>query len=343
MNWKHSTLVLAAAVGGALLGASLWGGRPAAASATPAGAHPEPRVIAAAGRIEPLSEEIRIGSEFDGRLARVLVEEGDEVRGGQLLAVLDNGDARARAEFARAAVEERRAVVERLRHGSRQEERREAEALLREAEALAGTARLERDRRQPLLERGAISRSEFDLAARDAATAAARAEALRERLTLVRDETRPEDLRRAEAELASAEARLREAEALLEKTHLRAPIAGRVLRRYLRAGESVSAGGSPVVSLGNLSRLRVRVDVDEDDVARLHLRQAAYVTAAAYGAQRFPGRVVRIGEALGRKNIRTEEPSERVDTKILETLIELDEGVRLPVGLRVDAFLEVRD
>jgi len=61
-----------------------------------------------------------------------------------------------------------------------------------------------------------------------------------------------------------------------------------------------------------------------------------------YGERKFAGRVIRIGGMLGRKNIRTDEPSERVDTKILETLIELDAGASLPIGLRVDAFIEVR-
>jgi HlyD family secretion protein len=68
----------------------------------------------------------------------------------------------------------------------------------------------------------------------------------------------------------------------------------------------------------------------------------AYVKAEAYGDRRFTGKVVRIGEALGRKNVRTDEPTERVDTKILETLIELDPGQTLPIGLRVDAFLKPR-
>jgi HlyD family secretion protein len=43
---------------------------------------------------------------------------------------------------------------------------------------------------------------------------------------------------------------------------------------------------------------------------------------------------------LGRKNVRTDEPTERVDTKILETLVELDPGTELPVGLRVDGFID---
>ena len=61
--------------------------------------------------------------------------------------------------------------------------------------------------------------------------------------------------------------------------------------------------------------------------------------ANAYGQQRFWGKVVRVGEQLGRKNIRTDEPTERVDTKILPTLLELENGAPLPAGLRVDAFI----
>lgn len=345
MNWNKALLLICAAVGGALLGATLFGGN-STATAT-AAATPQPateRMVAAAGRVEPLSEEVKIGSEFDGRLAKVLVDEGDEVKRGQVIAVLDNGDSAARVELARASVNERRATLERLRNGSRMEERREAEARLREAEAIERTAVAELDRRKTLLDRGAVSRSEFDQTQREADAARARVEASRERLALVRNETRVEDIARAEAELASAEARLRESEAVLGKTYLRSPIDGRVLRRYRKAGESVSASGdTPVVAIGNLSKLRVRVDVDEADVARIYQGQPAYVKADAYGDKRFTGRVVRVGEALGRKNVRTDEPTERVDTKILETLVELDAGQTLPVGLRVDAFLQVKN
>jgi multidrug resistance efflux pump len=166
-------------------------------------------------------------------------------------------------------------------------------------------------------------------------------DALCERLRAVRTQTRVEDLKRAEAEVAYAEAGVQEAEALLAKTYVRSPIDGRVLRRYRKSGESVSGkGDTPIVSLGDVSRLRVRVDVDETDVARVHVGQAAWMRADAFGERRFTGRVVRVGQALGRKNLRTEEPTERVDTKILETLVELDAGQTLPVGLRVDAFLE---
>jgi hypothetical protein len=85
--------------------------------------------------------------------------------------------------------------------------------------------------------------------------------------------------------------------------------------------------------------LRVRVDVDETDVATLRTGQKAFVKADTYGDKQFHGSVFRIGEILGKKNIRTDEPSEKVDTKILEVLLELEPNSQLKPGLRVDAFI----
>jgi HlyD family secretion protein len=95
-----------------------------------------------------------------------------------------------------------------------------------------------------------------------------------------------------------------------------------------------------VVTMADDAVLRVRLDVDEADVSKLKVGERAYLTAEAYGDHKFWGTVIRVGGILGRKSIRTDEPSEHVDTKILETLVELDGGQRLPLGLRVDAFVE---
>src|SRR5262249_56603044 len=107
-----------------------------------------------------------------------------------------------------------------------------------------------------------------------------------------------------------------------------------------RAGENV-----PAQSASRLERVadawvgRVRVEVDEADVGKVAVGQAAYVTADAFGDRRFPGRVVRVGRLLGKKNVYTGQASERVDTKVLETLVQLDDGHELPLGLRVQAFI----
>lgn len=319
------------------------GQAPVATAAPPAVASGAARPIVAAGRVEPASEEVKIGAEMDGKLKAVLVEEGSIVRKGQVIAVLENGDYQARVELVKATLAEREAALQRLLNGTRQEERREARASIREAEAMLENARAERARRQQLLDRGAISRTEFDLTDREYRVMQARVEGARERFALADAEARVDERMRAEAEIAQAKARIHEAEAMLEKTLIRSPIHGVVLHRYLKTGESVSTNANtPIVSLGDTSRLRIRVDVDETDVARLALGQDAWVTADAYGAKKFTGHVVQIGQKLGRKNVRTDEPTERVDTKILETLVELDAGQTLPVGLRVDAYIETK-
>jgi len=153
---------------------------------------------------------------------------------------------------------------------------------------------------------------------------------------------RQEDQAFAQADLQLAKAQLQEAQARYEKTLIKSPIDGTVLRKHHRNGESVSNSSTipdPILTIGDKGVLRVRMDVDETDVDRVHVGQKAYVTADAYGKQKFWGHVVRVGEQLGPKNVRTDEPTERVDVKILETLVELDKGVELPVGLRVDTFV----
>jgi HlyD family secretion protein len=302
---------------------------------------PSPRVGAAGpGLVEALSEEVRVSAQIGGRLERVLVDEGDQVKAGQVLAVIDNRDYRARVESARADLAMREAERRRTINGARTQERREAAAALAEAEAVLANATSENLRRQNLLRERVVSRAEADETDRAAQVARARREAARQRFELIDADAREEDRGRADAEVSLARARIDEASAIYEKTFVRAPIDGIILRRHRQAGESVSTQfDSPIVTMANARVRRVRIDVDETDVGRIAVGQAAYVTAEAFGDRRFPGRVVRVGQLLGRKNVRTDEPAERVDTKVLETLVELEDGRELPLGLRVQAFI----
>jgi HlyD family secretion protein len=186
----------------------------------------QPGLVVAAGRVEPLSEEIKIASELDGKLKAVLVEEGQTVRKGQILATLQNGDYAARIELSAARVKELEAALLRVNNGSRTEERREANASVRETEAVLANTKAELARREFLLGRGAIARTEYDLADREYQVALARVDAQKERQAVVHDVSRVEDKLRAAAELESAKAQLAEAEALYQKTIIRSPIDG---------------------------------------------------------------------------------------------------------------------
>jgi ABC exporter DevB family membrane fusion protein len=310
-----------------------------AAAATSHGS--ESGLIAAPGRVEAISEEIRVSSQLSGRLKKVNVEEGDRVQRGQVLAELENDDYKARVAAADAELQQREAELRRTINGARDQERREAEAAKQSAQAVLDNARSEAQRRRGLADRNVISRDEAERFERAYQVARAQYEQAAQHFALLDAPPREEDRSRAEAGVASARAQLAEARAYLEKSYIRAPLDGVILRKLRHTGESVSTQfDSPVVTIADDSILRVRLDVDEADVSKLQVGERAYVTAEAYGSQRFWGHVVRVGRVLGRKNVRTDEPSEHVDTKILETLVELDPGQGLPLGLRVDSFVE---
>jgi HlyD family secretion protein len=211
-----------------------------------------------------------------------------------------------------------------------------------ETKAVLEDANSELDRRQKLFTAGVVSREELDRYAREADVARAKYDAAVEQHALIDDRAREEDQSLAEADLKLANAQLEEAQAVYEKTFIRSSIDGTVLRKHHRAGESVSNSATspdPILTIGDRKTLRVRVDVDETDVGKVCVGQRAYVTADAVEKQKFWGHVIRVGQQLGPKNVHTDEPTEKVDTKILETLVELDAGARLPDGLRVDAFI----
>jgi len=298
-------------------------------------------VISAAGRVEPVSEEVKIGSQLPGTL-RETVEEGQRLRKGQPISTLDNGEYVARVEAARATIEVRQAELDRIVNGARDQERREAAAAVEEAKAVLANARDEMERQKSLWQTGDISRSDWERAEREHHVAEARVKQASERYLFLDAPARADERARAEASLGLARAQLAEAQALLEKTVVRAPFDGTVLKRFRKAGETVSdKGDTPIVSFGDVSHLRVRVDIDETDVARLRPGDRAYFTAQAFGPEKFWGKVVWVGGELGKKNIQTDEPSEKLDTKVLETLVELDGHPPLPPGLRVDSFILV--
>lgn len=339
------SLLAAAALNAFVLSGRATGAGPAASDpgAPPSTAAAAEVLAAGPGRVEPVSEEVRVAAQIGGTLREVLVDEGDTVRAGQALARVESREYAARLSAAEAELRVREAAARRVRNGARDQERQEAVAAVHEAEAVVDQSRADLVRLRELAHEQVVSQQELDRGEQAARVAAARLDAARQRSSLVAADAREEDQARSDADVALARARVDEARALLDRTTIVSPIDGLVLRRHRKAGENVSTQfDSPILTIADRSRVRVRVDVDETDVARVAVGQPAYVTADAFGGRRFAGRVIRVGQLLGRKNFRTDEPNERVDTKILETLVELDDGHELPLGLRVQAFVAAR-
>ena len=340
-QWIIAALLVAVVLG-ALAFHSSGNGKSAAAPAAPLPVITK-TVVAGPGLIEPDSEDVKVGSEIAGKLKQVLAEEGDVVKKGQVLAVLVNDDYLAQVEASRAQVHQAKAACDKVLNGSRPQERKQSFASQQQAETVEANARNDFERRQKLFDAGVISREEMDHVRRDLKVAEDQLEAARQHFHLIDDRQRDEDIAAAKAQLELAQAQLNGNQAIFQKTFLRAPFDGTILRKHHRAGESItnsSVTPDPVFTVGDMAGLRVRVDVDESDVSRVAEGQRVYCVAAAYPGQKFWGRVIRVARQLGHKNVLTDEPREKVDTKIIETLVQLDAGVHLPVGLRVDAYIQ---
>ncbi len=323
---------------GAELGSTRWAAQSAQASPArdPTPGH---HMVAAPGLVEPIGEEREIGSQVIGIIREMRVEENDKVVADQIIAVVDNAEQVARQASARAELAQRKAELDRVVNGARPEERREARAAVSETEANLDLARREYDRRLPLTKSGASSQQALDQATSTLNATEAHRIVMAERLAVMEAGSRIEDIEAARAQVGLAEADVALADALLEKTFIRSPVTGSVLRRYRAAGEAVgNMPPTPIAVVGDLSSLRVRAEVDETDVGRVADGQRVEVTADAYPDQKFGGTVYRVSSRLGGKAIQTGRPADKVDTKVLQVLIDLDPGKTLPIGLRVDAY-----
>jgi HlyD family secretion protein len=315
------------------------GPAPAAKALAQTAAAQPPRAAEAAapGLVEPYGEEREVASQVIGVIAKMLVDENDAVRARQPIAIVDNSEQTARLTSARAQLAEAQAQLEKAINGARPEERREAEDNLAQVDADLNMANLDYARKQPLVQSGAATQASLDQSTATQRALKMRRAAVAERLAVIQAGTRQEDIAMARAAVARLQAETDLAAALLDKTIIRSPIDGVILRRHRNAGEAVTnIDPTPIAIVGDLSRLRVRAEVDETDLGHIRVGQNVAVTADAFPGRRFGGTVARIAQRLGAKQVGTGRPSEKADMKVLQVLIDLDPEVKLPVGLRVD-------
>jgi len=337
MKTKTKWWLFTAVAGAAAVGLSL---DLRAQAEPPIQAMSAPLGLAAPGRVEPFGEEREVGARAPGLLVTVHVDENDRVVAGQVLAEIDRSELEAERTAALATIELREAERARLLHGARSQERQATKARLTAAQASLSLARKEHARIEPLVVNGVLTAADLDRAVERLDSATAQTSEAAKQLALIEAGARRDDLLIADAQIALAQTRVATIDAMIEKTYVRAPVAGTILRRHRRQGETV--GTQPPTTLfviGDLSRRMVRAEIDELDVARIHEGDRVEVVADAYPGDRFGGKITRVAQRVGGKTVTTERPPERQDRKVLDAMIELDPGTELPVGLRVDVFV----
>lgn len=250
------------------------------------GASPGP--LEASGTVE--ATEAHLGFQAAGRIHRLRVEEGDPVRRGDTLAVLDRREMLARRDGIRAEIEAARATLRELESGFRVEEVRQAEAARDAAAEQLEDARRDLGRTRRLHEGDAVSQEALDKARTAYEVARSEHRRAQEQLELLRSGPRPEKIEAQRARLQGARARLRAVEAGLENMVVTAPFPGVVTVRHSEPGETVSPG-SAVLTVMNPGDRWVRIYVREDRIGAVKLGQPASITTDSYPQREYEGRV----------------------------------------------------
>lgn len=296
-------------------------------------------VISGNGVVEPHDRETQVSASVPGRIASVEVAEGAKVRAGDPLVILEQDVERSTLAAAQADYDGAQADYARVRKGSRSEDIDAADADAAAALARAAQSADTLKRTEALAANGHVSPDELDRARRAAEADKATADQADARRRAAVNGSRKEDVAAALARVDAAKARRDEAAARLEQRTVRAPIDGEILQVLVRAGEYETPGGGTLLSMGDTSTLRVRMDVDERDIAKLKLGDTALLRASALAGRDIPAKVEEIGRRMGRKNVRTDDPVERNDTKILEVVLSVDDPAGLVVGQRVVCYV----
>jgi HlyD family secretion protein len=314
-------------------------------------------VIKVSGNFEVTQAEVSF--KIPGKVEARFVDEGDRVRVGQPIAKLEARDILEEVALRRAEVEAARAQLMELERGFRPEEVAQAEAVVERARAhlaelLAGSrpqeieaaeaslrrarAELERwrsdhERQRQLFQRGVISAREYEsvLAAyrvaeaqvREAeervklvregprkeqiAQARAALKEAQERLAMLREGPRKETIEAARARLEGAKAALAASETRLSYTTVTSPLNGIVLSKNVEPGEYV-APGTPVVTIGDLENIWLRAYIDEPDLGKVKLGQRVRIRTDTYPEKRYEGRISFISSQaeFTPKNVQTE-------------------------------------
>jgi HlyD family secretion protein len=321
---------------------------------------PEIKTVTALGRIEPQGKVIKLSAAVSGegsRVEKLLVQEGDSVKAGQVIAILDNRDRlQAALQEAQEEVKVAKANLSRIQAGAKHGEIDTQKAIIarlvaeRQGDIDTQTATIDRleaelinaqaeDKRyQQLYIEGAISASQRDSKRLTLKTAqkslqAAQASLNRTQLTGQQrlkeatatldqiSEIRPVDLVAAKAEISRAEATAKKATANLQQAYVQSPQNGRVFEIHTRPGELISNDG--IVDIGQTNQMYAVAEVYESDISKVHLGQKVQVFGDVLAVE-LQGTVERIGLQVQRQNAINTDPSTNIDNRIVKVNIRLD-------------------
>lgn len=315
---------------------------------------PFDRQVAGLGIVEARTENIAVGSPIQGVVVSVAVQEGDRVRPGQLLFQLDTRQAEAEVSVREAMLTVPRAQLARLESLPRPEELPAMTAQVAEMQAQVKQREDALNRSKRLQQSGAVTEFAFVVDQQGLEVAKSQLERMVAQERLLKAGAWQPDLVVARAAVAQAEAQLEQAQIELSRHQIAAPnfhetseteVEWEVLKVNVRPGESVGAApGQPLIVLGDTESRHVRVDIDENDIARFQPTAAATAFVRGDNQKKYDLTFVRVQPYVVPKKSLSGDNAERVDTRVLQVLYRVDDKQRdIYIGQQMDVFLKMED
>lgn len=285
---------------------------------------------------------VDLAPQIPGVLTKVYLKEGDKVEKGRPVFELDRNllqssvaKAEAEAVSARAALEVAQSLYEKAVNGPLEDEIRIAQSEAAKAAAAKHLAEISWKRTDALYKRDVLSTDERDRAHAALTTAQDTYKGALNRLRLLEQGTRKEDISAAKssldvkkADLESAEAHLSQARINLDYAEVRAPFTGIVVRRWRDPGTTLAAG-TPVLTMLDPSTLHIAANIDEKYLHRVSIGDHVEITVDAYPGLRLRGRLENILQATNSRFSLI--PSEGVSGTFIKV------AQRVPLRISIDS------
>jgi HlyD family secretion protein len=320
----------------------------------------ELKTVTALGRIEPKGKVIQLSattSSEGSRVEQLLVKEGDKVKAGQVIAILDSRDKlEAALKQAQEQVKVAQAILNRTKAGAKRGEVTAQQAIIARLQAEAQgdiaaqkatvarlqaevkNAEIENQRYQTLYQQGAISASQSDSERLQLETTQKNlqeAQAQLERLQISSQqklqeakatleqitEVRGVDVAAAQAEVNRALAGVNQAQVNLTQAYVRSPQDGRVFEIHTHPGELVSNNG--IADIGQTEQMYVIAEVYESDISKVKPGQQVRIIGD-YLPIEMQGIVERKGLQIRRQNVVNTDPTSNIDNRVVEVQIRLN-------------------
>ncbi|OYQ61640.1 efflux transporter periplasmic adaptor subunit [Pseudanabaena sp. SR411] len=299
-----------------------------------------PISITANGTINP-ERSINLSPKSSGVIKTLLVKEGDRVRQGQAIAIMDDSGLRGQMIQAEGQIAQQEASLQSLVAGNRPEDIAKAQFQLNSAQIELRQAEEDLNSNKSLYESGAISRQTYQKAVTSRDIAQASVLQSQQSLVLSQTGSRSEDITEARARVESALGSLQSIQTQLDDTQVVAPFDGIVIKKYADvgafvspsiAGSGASASSSSILTLAS-NRLQVVVNLSESQISKVKLGQSVKIKADAFLGETFTGKVEQIApQATVSQNVTSFEVRVSITSPTAE---------KLKSGMNVEAQFEI--